>query len=46
LLARRLGNADTELLELARHRQAIAEGREDNFSDTWGMLFDAAAMDE
>jgi len=34
-------DADTEFLELARHNQAIAEGWEDDFSDTWGLLFDA-----
>ena len=34
-------DADTEMLELARHNHAIAEGREDDFSDTWGLLFDA-----
>ena len=34
-------DADTEVLELARHNQAIAEGREDDYSDTWGLLFDA-----
>ena len=34
-------DADTEMLELARHNHAIAEGREDDYSDTWGLLFDA-----
>jgi hypothetical protein len=33
-------DADTEILGLARHNQAIAEGREDDFPDTWGLLFD------
>jgi hypothetical protein len=28
-------------LELARHNHAIAEGREDDHSDTWGLLCDA-----
>jgi hypothetical protein len=30
LLACRMGSADPEVLELARHKQALAEGREDN----------------
>jgi hypothetical protein len=34
-------DADTEVLELARHKQAIAEGREDAYSETWGLLVDA-----
>ena len=34
-------DADTEMLELARHNHAIAEGREDDYPDTWGLLFDA-----
>ena len=34
-------DADTEVLEMARHNQAIAEGREDDYSDTLGLLFDA-----
>jgi hypothetical protein len=34
-------DADTEMLELARHKQAVAEGREDDYPDTWGLLFDA-----
>ena len=40
---RRVGweDADTEVSELARHNHAIAEGREDDYSDTWGLLFDA-----
>jgi hypothetical protein len=33
-------DADTEMLELARHKQALAEGREDNYSDTCNLLFD------
>jgi hypothetical protein len=33
-------DADTEMLELARHKRALAEGREDNYSDTWNLLFD------
>ena len=34
-------DADTEMLELARHRKALAEGREDDYPETWGLLFDA-----
>ena len=34
-------DADTEMLELARHNHAIAEGREDDYSNTWSLLFDA-----
>jgi hypothetical protein len=34
-------DADTEVLELARHNRVIAEGREDDYSDTWSLLFDA-----
>jgi hypothetical protein len=34
-------DADTEVLELARHNQVVADGREDDYSDTWGLLFDA-----
>jgi hypothetical protein len=34
-------DADTEKLELARHNQAIAEGGEDEFPGTRGLLFDA-----
>ena len=34
-------DADTETLELARHRKALAEGREDDYPETWGLLFDA-----
>ena len=30
-----------EVLELARQNRAIAEGREDDYSDTWSLLFDA-----
>ena len=33
--------ADTELLESARHNRILAEGREDDYADTWGLLFDA-----
>jgi hypothetical protein len=29
------------VLELARHNRVIAEGREDDYSDTWSLLFDA-----
>jgi hypothetical protein len=34
-------DADTELLESARHNRILAEGREDEYADTWGLLFDA-----
>ena len=34
-------DADTEALESARHKKALAEGREDHFKDTWGNLFDS-----
>lgn len=33
-------DADTESLELARHRQVLVEGREDDYRYTWGLLFD------
>jgi hypothetical protein len=33
-------DADTEALELDRHRRVHAEGREDDYADTWGLLFD------
>lgn len=33
-------DADTELLELARHRRVLAEGQEDDYSETRGLLFD------
>jgi hypothetical protein len=36
-------DADTEMLELARHRKVLAEGREDDYPETWGPL---AAMRE
>jgi hypothetical protein len=29
------------MLELARHRKALAEGKEDDYLETWGLLFDA-----
>ena len=34
-------DADTEVIELARHKRVLAEGREDNYPETWGLLFDA-----
>ncbi len=34
-------DADTEALEAARHRQALEEGREDNYPAARGLLFDA-----
>ena len=41
----RLGwdDADTELLEQARHDRVVAEGREDDYPDTWNLLFDAGS---
>ncbi len=34
-------DADTEALESARHKRALAEGREYRFEETWGNLFDS-----
>jgi hypothetical protein len=34
------------MLELARHRKALAEGREDNYPDTWVSYSTLAAMRE
>ena len=34
-------DADTEALELARHKCVLAEGREDAYTNTWGLLSDA-----
>ncbi len=34
-------DADTEVLEQARHNQAIAEGKEDGYCETWRRLVDA-----
>jgi hypothetical protein len=34
-------DADTDRLELARHRKVVGEGREDSYEATWGVLFDA-----
>jgi len=34
-------NAGTEVLELARHKKALADGGEDDYTDTWSLLFDA-----
>jgi hypothetical protein len=36
-------DADTELLESERHNRAVEEGREDDYPDTWGVLFDAGS---
>ena len=33
-------DADTEAIESSRHKQALAEGREDRLEDTWGNLLD------
>jgi len=32
---------DTETLELERHKRVLAEGREDDYAETWGLLFGA-----
>ena len=34
-------DADTELLAAQRHKKVPAEGGEDDFATTWGVLFDA-----
>lgn len=34
-------DADTEALESERHKNVLAEGREDVFAHTWGVLFDS-----
>jgi hypothetical protein len=34
-------DADTEALELDRHQRVLADGREDDYAETWGLLFDA-----
>jgi hypothetical protein len=34
-------DADTEALELDRHKRVLAKGREDAYAETWGLLFDA-----
>lgn len=34
-------DADTEALESGRHRKVLEQGGEDNFADTWGLLFDS-----
>jgi hypothetical protein len=36
-----VGKMPIQVLELARHNRVIAEGREDDYSDTWSLLFDA-----
>ena len=36
-----LEDADTEALELDRHKRVLADGREDDYAETWGLLFDA-----
>ena len=37
-------DADTEMLEEARHRRWLAEGREDNYLGTRRLLFDAGRL--
>src|SRR3979411_3259747 len=34
-------DADTEALELERHKLVLADGGEDAYAETWGLLFDA-----
>jgi hypothetical protein len=34
-------DADTEALELDRHKRVLADGGEDAYAETWGLLFDA-----
>ena len=34
-------DADTEALELDRHKRVLADGGEDNYAETRGLLFDA-----
>jgi hypothetical protein len=34
-------DADTEMLESARHGRILADGGEDDYPETWGLLFDA-----
>jgi hypothetical protein len=34
-------DADTEMLESARHKRILADGGEDDYPETWGLLFDA-----
>ena len=34
-------DADTEMLESARHKRILAEGGEDDYPETSGLLFDA-----
>ncbi|MGA3131324.1 MAG: hypothetical protein ABSD59_11015 [Terracidiphilus sp.] len=36
-------DANTEMLELAHHRKALAEGGADDYPETWGLLFDAGS---
>ena len=35
-------DADTESLELDRHKRVLADGREDDYAETWALLFDAS----
>jgi len=34
-------DADTEALKLAPHKRVLADGGEDDYAETWGLLFDA-----
>jgi hypothetical protein len=42
LVARGWEDADTEAFELDRHKRVLVDGREDDYAETWGLLFDAA----
>jgi hypothetical protein len=42
LVARGWEDADTEALELNRHKRVLADGRDDDCAETCGLLFDAA----
>jgi hypothetical protein len=37
-------DADTEALELDRHKRLLADGREDDYAETWGLLFDVRTL--
>jgi hypothetical protein len=39
-------DADTEALELDRHKRVLADGGEDAYTETWGLPFDAGGTGE
>jgi hypothetical protein len=41
ILAGRVGRGAHGDAGVARHKQALADGREDDYPDTWRLLFDA-----